>query len=65
MFTKIFFGIGALLAIAFIVLVIIQIKNQKEVSKIWRSLESSPTSDRFTEHNSEFFQAKIERAEFC
>ncbi|MEA5502645.1 hypothetical protein VB735_05895 [Halotia wernerae UHCC 0503] len=49
MFTKIFFGIGALLAIAFIVLVIIRVRNEQEVDRIWRSLESSPTGDHFTE----------------
>ncbi|MBH8551746.1 hypothetical protein I8751_05015 [Nostocaceae cyanobacterium CENA357] len=49
MFTKIFFGIGALLAIAFIILVIIRVRNEQEIDRIWRSLESSPTGDRFTE----------------
>ncbi|WP_445633154.1 hypothetical protein NSTC745_04780 [Nostoc sp. DSM 114161] len=49
MFTKIFLTIGVLLAIAFIALVIIKIKNEQEVDRIWRSLEVTPTSDRFTE----------------
>ncbi|WP_242055129.1 DUF6544 family protein [Nostoc flagelliforme] len=49
MFTKISLGIVALLAIALIVLVIISVRNEQEVDRIWRSLESSPTGDRFSE----------------
>lgn len=49
MFSKILLAIGALVAIAFIALVIIKIKNEQEVERIWRSLEVTPTGDRFTE----------------
>jgi hypothetical protein len=58
MFTKVLLSIGALLAIAFIILVIIGARNEQEVDKIWRScfahatrsFEALPTSDRFTEN---------------
>lgn len=49
MMTKIFLSIGALLAISFIALVIVQVKNEKEVGQIWRSLEGVPTENHFTE----------------
>ncbi|MDZ8189338.1 MAG: hypothetical protein RMX96_31440 [Nostoc sp. ChiSLP02] len=49
MFTKILLVIGALVAIAFIALVIIKIKNEQEVERIWRTLEVTPTGDRFSE----------------
>ncbi len=49
MFTKIFLSIGVLLAIAFIILVIIRVRNEQEVDRIWRSLESSLAEHRFTE----------------
>lgn len=49
MFVKIFFSIAILLAIAFITLVIIQVKNDQEVSKIWQELETVPAENRFTQ----------------
>jgi hypothetical protein len=49
MLTKILLSIAALLAIAFLTLVIVQIKNSNEVNKIWQTLASAPTENVFTE----------------
>lgn len=48
MIAKILLSVGALLAIALLVLVILRVRNDKEVS-IWRSLESVPAENYFTE----------------
>ncbi|MBC1238010.1 DUF6920 family protein [Nostoc sp. 2RC] len=48
MLTKIFLYFGALLGIAFIILAIVQLKNEQQVDRIWRSLPGIPTGDRFT-----------------
>lgn len=48
MFTKIFLAIGTLLAIALIVLVLLRIRNDREISQTWRLLEQLPAGDRFT-----------------
>ncbi|MEA5625020.1 DUF6920 family protein [Nostoc sp. UHCC 0251] len=61
MIAKIFFSIGALLAIVFIALVFIRVMNEQEVDRIWRSLESSPTSDRFTEDMIAELPAPVQR----
>ncbi|MFH7029684.1 MAG: DUF6920 family protein [Heteroscytonema crispum UTEX LB 1556] len=61
MIAKIFLSIGGLLSIAFIVLVIIQVKNDQEVSRIWRSLEGVPTENRFTEDMVAELPAPVQR----
>lgn len=58
---KIFFGIGGLVAIAFIVLIIIRVKNDQEVNRIWRSLETAPTENRFTEDMVAELPAPVQR----
>ncbi|PMB15120.1 DUF6920 family protein [Fischerella thermalis] len=49
MLTKILLSIAVLLAIAFLILVVIRIKNDNEVSKIWQELADLPTEYVFTE----------------
>jgi hypothetical protein len=49
MIGKIFLSIGALLAIAFITLIIIGVRNDQEVNRIWLQMEAVPTENRFTE----------------
>jgi hypothetical protein len=49
MLTKILLGIAVLLAIAFLILVAVSIKNDNEVSKIWQKLADLPTENIFTE----------------
>ncbi len=49
MLTKILLSMAALLAIAFCILVILRIKNDNEVSKIWQKLADFPTENVFTE----------------
>lgn len=49
MFTTIFLSVGGLLAIAFIAFIIIRVKADQEVEKIWRSLEVVPAANRFTQ----------------
>ncbi|PLZ53940.1 DUF6544 family protein, partial [Fischerella thermalis] len=49
MLTKILLSIAVLLAIAFLILVVIRIKNDNEVSKIWQELADLPTEHVFTE----------------
>ncbi|MBW4565240.1 MAG: hypothetical protein KME32_29980 [Mojavia pulchra JT2-VF2] len=49
MSVKILLYIGALLAIAIITLGIIRVGDEKEVDRIWRSLESVPAEKYFTE----------------
>jgi hypothetical protein len=49
MLTKILFSIAVLLAIAFLILVAVSIKNDNEVSKIWQKLADLPTENIFTE----------------
>jgi hypothetical protein len=61
MVAKIFLSIGAFLAIAFIALAIIQVKNEKEVSQIWRSLEAVPAQHRFTEDMVAKLPAPVQR----
>ncbi|WP_225226007.1 DUF6544 family protein [Komarekiella delphini-convector] len=61
MIAKIFLSIGVLLAIAFIVLVIIQVRNEQEVERIWRSLESSPAENRFTKDMVAELPAPVQR----
>ncbi|WP_193195519.1 DUF6920 family protein [Nostoc sp. MG11] len=61
MIAKIFLSIGALLVIAFIVLVIIRVKNEQEVNQIWRSLESSPAEHRFTKDMVAELPAPVQR----
>lgn len=61
MIAKILLGIGALLAIAFIALVIIRVKNEQEVNRIWRSLESSPAEHRFTKDMVAELPAPVQR----
>ncbi|NDJ22037.1 hypothetical protein GS682_10385 [Nostoc sp. B(2019)] len=61
MIAKILLGIGALLAIAFIALVIIRVKNEQEVNQIWRSLESSPAEHRFTKDMVAELPAPVQR----
>lgn len=61
MIAKIFLSIGGLLLIAFIVLVIIQVKNDQEVSRIWRSLEAIPTENRFTKDMVAELPAPVQR----
>jgi hypothetical protein len=48
MIAKILLSVGELLAIALLVLVILRVKNDQEVSKIWRSLEGVPAENHFT-----------------
>lgn len=61
MIAKILWSIGALLAIALIILAIIQVKNEREVSQIWRSLEAVPTETRFTKDMVAELPAPIQR----
>ncbi|PMB00485.1 hypothetical protein CEN50_03110 [Fischerella thermalis CCMEE 5268] len=49
MLTKILLSIAVLLAIAFLILVVIRIKNDSEVSKIWQELADLSTEYVFTE----------------
>jgi hypothetical protein len=69
MIAKIFFGIGALLAITFITLVIIGVRNDQEVNQIWRlcsahatrSLETAPAENRFTQDMVAGLPAPVQR----
>ncbi len=61
MIAKGFFSIGALLAIALLVLVILQVRNHQEVSRIWRSLEAVPTENRFTQDMVARLPAPVQR----
>ncbi|MHC5745920.1 MAG: DUF6920 family protein [Nostoc sp.] len=61
MFTKVFLTIAALVAIAFIILVIIGVKNEQEVNRIWRSLEGLPTENRFTKDMVAGLPAPVQR----
>jgi hypothetical protein len=61
MFTKIFFSIGVLLAIAFITLAIIRVKNDREVHQIWQGLETAPVENRFTEDMVAGLPAPVQR----
>ncbi|BAZ09192.1 hypothetical protein NIES4071_09980 [Calothrix sp. NIES-4071] len=45
MIAKILLGTGVLLASAFLALVIVQVKNDKEVSSIWQTLSTLPDSE--------------------
>jgi len=45
---KIFFGIGGLLAIAFITLIIFRVRNDQEINRVWRSLETVAATEKFT-----------------
>ncbi|HEY9668758.1 MAG TPA: DUF6544 family protein [Coleofasciculaceae cyanobacterium] len=45
---NIWLGMLALLVLAFIVLLVKGIREDKEVDRIWRSLESTPSHERFT-----------------
>ncbi len=49
MLTKILFNIAVLLAIAFLMLVVVRIKNDNKLSKIWLELTDLPTENVFTE----------------
>ncbi|BAZ69527.1 hypothetical protein NIES4106_43000 [Fischerella sp. NIES-4106] len=49
MLTKILLSIAALVAIAFLILVVVRIKNDNEVSIIWQKLADLPTENVFTE----------------
>lgn len=61
MFAKVVFSIGGLLAIALLVLVILQVRSEKEVSKIWQSLEAIPAENRFTEDAIAQLPAPVQR----
>jgi hypothetical protein len=61
MFTNVFLSIGGLLAITLLILVILRIRNEQEVSRIWRSLESSPTGDHFTKDMVAELPAPVQR----
>lgn len=62
MMTKILFGIGVLLASAFLALVIVQVKNDQEVSRIWQTLLTSPDSEnRFTKEMVAELPAPVQR----
>ncbi|MBN3892190.1 MAG: hypothetical protein HWQ43_24580 [Nostoc sp. JL31] len=61
MFTKVLLNIVALLAIAFIILVIIGVKNEQEVDRIWQSFERSPTENRFTKDMVAGLPAPVQR----
>jgi hypothetical protein len=61
MIAKIFLSIGAVLAIAFIVLIIIRVKNDQEVNQIWRSLEVVPRENRFTQDMVAELPAPVQR----
>lgn len=61
MIAKILLSIGALLAIALITLAIIQVKNQREVSQIWRSLEAVPIETRFNKDMVAELPAPVQR----
>lgn len=69
MFTKVFFSIGALLAIAFLILVILRIRNEQEVNIIWRlcfahatrTLEGVPTGNCFTKDMVAGLPAPVQR----
>jgi hypothetical protein len=43
------FSIGSLLVIALVTLLIMRVKADQEVNKVWRTLESTPTETRFTQ----------------
>lgn len=61
MIAKILLSLGALLAIALITLSIIQVKNEREVSQIWRSLEAVPTETRFNKDMVAELPAPVQR----
>jgi hypothetical protein len=61
MLITIFLDIGALLAIALLILIIFQIRNEQEVSKVWRTLEAVSTGDRFTKDMVAELPAPVQR----
>ncbi|MUG98566.1 hypothetical protein F7734_42260 [Scytonema sp. UIC 10036] len=61
MIAKIFFGIGALLAITFITLVIIGVRNDREVNQIWRTLETAPAENCFSQDMVAGLPAPVQR----
>jgi hypothetical protein len=61
MMAKILLGISALLSIAFLVLLIMQVRNEQEVSRIWQTLESAPTENRFTQDMVAELPAPVQR----
>lgn len=61
MIAKILLSVAALLAIALLVLVILRVRNEKEVSRIWQSLEGVPAENRFTEDMVAGLPAPVQR----
>ncbi|GAB1541803.1 hypothetical protein NUACC21_44760 [Scytonema sp. NUACC21] len=61
MIAKIFFGIIALLVITFITLVIIGVRNDREVNQIWRTLETAPAENRFSQDMVAGLPAPVQR----
>ncbi|TBR62022.1 hypothetical protein B4U84_10350 [Westiellopsis prolifica IICB1] len=61
MLTKILLSIAALLAIAFLILVVVRIKNDNEVSKIWQKIADFPTENVFTEDMVAELPAPVQR----
>lgn len=61
MIAKILLSVGKLLAIALLVLVILRVQNDQQVSKIWRSLEGVPAESHFTEDMVAELPAPVQR----
>lgn len=61
MIAKILLSVGELLVIALLVLVILRVKNDQEVSKIWRSLEGVPAENHFTKDMVAELPAPVQR----
>ncbi|MGJ5676213.1 MAG: DUF6920 family protein [Nostochopsis sp.] len=61
MLTKILLSITAFLAIAFLILAVVRINNDNQVSKIWQKLADSPTENVFTEDMVRGLPAPVQR----
>ena len=61
MIVEILLSVGALLAIALLVLSILRVRNEKEVSRIWQSLEGVPAENHFTEDMVAVLPAPVQR----
>ena len=61
MFVKILVDIAILIAVSFFVLVIIQVRTNQQVSRLWQMLESTPTQQHFHVGMIAGFPAPVQR----
>ncbi|WP_100897170.1 hypothetical protein [Nostoc flagelliforme] len=61
MFVKILVDIVILIAVSFFVLVIMQVRTNQQVSRLWQTLESTPTQQHFHVDMITLFPAPVQR----